>query len=121
MQKKIIWIFQILPLLMAMPLRTLADTLQNPLCSTPGCTVSILSLFSNLLQAAMYLGVPIAVLFVVLVGFKFVTARGDTAKIAEARRNFLYTVVGIGIFFGATLITEVIINTLRQFGVSFTF
>jgi hypothetical protein len=90
------------------------ETLQNPL----GGIDSICKLVNALLKAVMIIGVPIAVLFIVWAGFMFVLAQGNSEKLTKARSNFLYVIIGVGIFLGASLIASVIINTLTQLGVN---
>jgi len=88
-------------------------TLQNPLGVN-----SICDLIGLLLKAAIAIGIPIAVLFIVWAGFKFVAARGSPGELSEARSNLVATLIGIAIFVGASLIANVIIATLSQLGVN---
>lgn len=88
---------------------TTQSTVQNPL----GNINSACALIKALLGAAVAIGIPIAVLFIVWAGFKFVLARGNSEKLSEARQNMLYTVIGIGIFLGAWLLASVIANTVN--------
>jgi mannose/fructose/N-acetylgalactosamine-specific phosphotransferase system component IIC len=69
-----------------------------------------------LLTAAIQIGIPIAVLFIVYAGFKFVLARGSPEKLKEARQNFLWTIIGIAIFLGAWLLASVVANTVNALG-----
>lgn len=85
--------------------------LQNPLGVN-----SFQELVKKLLDAAIIIGIPIAVLFIVFAGFKFVLARGNPEALKIARRNLLWTIVGIAIFIGASLIAGVITSTLHQLG-----
>lgn len=78
---------------------------------------SICGLIKGLLDAAIVIGIPIAVLFIVYAGLKFVLARGKSAELIVARTNFLYTIVGIAIFLGSWVIIEVIVNTVKALGV----
>lgn len=87
------------------------NMLQNPLGVN-----SICQLINLLLKAALVIGIPIAVLFIVYAGLKFVLARGAPGELSEARANLVATLIGIGIFVGATLIANVIIATLAQLG-----
>lgn len=89
-----------------------SPTLLNPLGVT-----SFSALVEKLLNAAILIGIPIAVLFIVLAGFKFVFAQGNPDALKKARHNFLYTVIGIAIFVGASLIATVITKTLSELGV----
>lgn len=86
--------------------------LENPLSVNSFC-----SLILKLLEVVILIGIPIAILFIVWAGFKFVVAQGKPQAIADARRNFLNVIIGIAIFVGASLIANVIINTLRDLGV----
>ncbi len=87
-------------------------TLQNPLGVNSFCGLVI-----KLVQAVMVIGIPIAVLFIVWAGLKFVLAQGKPDAIKQARSNFFHVVIGIGIFVGASLIANVIVNTLQDLGV----
>ncbi len=87
-------------------------TLDNPLGVNSFCGLVI-----KLVQAVTVIGIPIAVLFIVWAGFKFVLARGNPGELKTARANFLAVIIGIGIFIGATLIANVIVNTLKDLGV----
>lgn len=86
-------------------------TVPNPLAASSFC-----GLIKNILQAAIAIGIPVAVLFIVYAGFKFVLARGNPEKLAEARMNFLWTVIGIAIFLGAWLLANVVANTVNALG-----
>ena len=87
------------------------------LCNPLGKITSFPQLIEAVLNALFIIGVPVAVLFVVLAGFRFVWARGNPEKLKDAKRNLLFTIVGIAIFFGAVLITKVIVGTLERVGV----
>lgn len=82
----------------------------NPLGNKDIC-----GLIGGILKAIMLIGLPISVLFIVYSGFKFVTAQGNTDKLKEARENFLYTIIGIAVFFGAWVIVGVLTGTINQF------
>jgi len=88
------------------------QTLQNPLGVNSFC-----ELIGVVLQAAIAIGIPIAVLFIVWAGFKFILARGSPGELSEARSNLIATIIGIAIFLGASLIANVIIGTLHELGV----
>ena len=90
-----------------------ATSLQNPLKVTNFC-----DLLKIVLQAILIIGMPVAVVFLVIVGFKFILAQGNPEKIKEAQKNFLHTVIGIAIFLGAWTIAKVIAATLAGLGAS---
>lgn len=87
--------------------------LVNPLKATNFCV-----LIKTILDAILIIGMPIAVVFLVWVGFKFILAQGNPGKLAEAQKNFLFTIIGIGIFLGAWTIAKIIASTLQGLGVS---
>ncbi len=86
-------------------------TLINPLSVNNFC-----DLLKIVLDAILLIGMPIAVLFLVYVGFSFIVARGKPEAIGKAQKNFLYTVIGIAIFLGAWTIAKVIQSVLVGLG-----
>ena len=89
-----------------------SQKITNPL----GNINSFCGLIKAILQAVISIGIPIAVLFIVYAGFKFVLAMGNPVKLDEARKNLMYTLIGIGIFLGAWLLALVIANTVNSLG-----
>jgi hypothetical protein len=89
-------------------------TLDNPLGAGNN---SVCKLVVGLLKAALVIGIPIAILFIVWAGLQFVLAQGKPDKLTKARENFLNVIIGIAIFVGSSLIASVIVNTLQQLGV----
>src|SRR3989338_11156350 len=88
--------------------------LQNPLKNIS----NFCQLIKVVLQAILVIGVPIAVVFLVIVGFKFIIARGNPAELEKAKADFLHTVIGIAIFIGAWAIAKLIAATLAALGAS---
>jgi len=84
-------------------------TLINPL----GDINSFEQLITAILDAAFIIGLPVAVLFIAVAGFRFVWARGNPGQLESAKKNLLYTVVGIGIFFGAWTLAKIIEATIE--------
>jgi len=82
--------------------------LQNPLRSI----CSFEDFVELLLQAVIRIGLPIAVLFIVYAGFLFVTAQGNVTKLEEAKRTFLYTIIGVTIFLGSWALALIVKNTI---------
>jgi hypothetical protein len=81
----------------------------NPLISSDISVIVI-----TILKTVAQLGFAVAAIFLVYSGFLFITAQGDTTKLEKARSNFLWTVIGLGIFLGAWAIAIIIRNTIRQ-------
>lgn len=84
-------------------------TLANPLGSKVN---NLPSFIYMILDIVFQIGVVVAVLALMYVGFMFVMARGDTSKLETARTAFLYTVIGIAVLLGAELVASVTSNTV---------
>ena len=65
----------------------------------------------------VYLGVALAILSIIWVGFLFVLAQGNPKKIEDARRYFFYIIIGLAVLISARVIVEIVENTLIQSGV----
>lgn len=83
-------------------------TLNNPLKFSSVC-----GFFKELFNAAIMLGVPVATLFIVWAGFKFVIARGNPEALKVARLNATYVAIGIAVFLGAWFLSQVIAATIK--------
>jgi hypothetical protein len=83
-------------------------SLTNPLKAQ-----SIQGFFLAILDILLVFALPIIVLFIMYAGFKYVTARGDANKIADAHQALLWSVIGGVIILGAKLIIDVIQNTVN--------
>lgn len=86
--------------------------LQNPIKAKN--VQELLFLITDLI---IFVGVIIAVLVFIFIGFKFVMAQGDAAALKEARSFFYGAVIGTAILISAKLIVEVLQNTLVTAGV----
>ncbi len=75
-------------------------TLKNPLGS--GATLN--SFVNDILKIVVRIGSIVVIFMLVYVGFLFVVAQGDPAKITTARNALLWTVVGALILLGAQAI-----------------
>jgi hypothetical protein len=91
--------------------QTNATTLANPLNVGSFC-----GLLKAIFAIAIQIGIPIAVVFVVYAGFKFVLARGNPEGLKKAKANLMFTLVGIALFFGAWFLAQIITNTLVELG-----
>jgi hypothetical protein len=58
-------------------------------------------------------GIPVAVLFIIWAGFKFVLAQGNPGALKKAQKNFLYTVAGIALFLAAWLLVVILGATVN--------
>ena len=86
--------------------------LVNPLAH--GSTLC--ELLNAVFSVTITLGIPIAVVFMVIAGLKFVLALGNPTGLKNAKKNFMYTVLGIALFVGAWFLAQVIARTLVQLG-----
>ncbi len=76
---------------------------------------SLEDLLVAILRIVIVLATPIVVLFIILAGFKYVTARGDAAKTKEATLALTYAVIGGILIIGAVAIAEIIGNIVEAF------
>lgn len=81
----------------------------NPLASK-----TFEQLVLSLSQIITYIGVPIAALFIIYSGLKFVTARGNEDKINDAKNGLLWAIVGTGILIGAWVIVRILESTVKS-------
>lgn len=72
-------------------------------------------LLNALVKAVVIIAAPIIVLFIILSGFKYVTAQGDPTKLAEAKRALVYSIIGAVIVIGSSAILEIVANTITAF------
>jgi hypothetical protein len=84
-------------------------TLCNPLTVNNFC-----DLIKAILGVIMTIGVPIAVLFLVWAGFKFIFARGNEEQLRVAKKNFMFVIIGIAVFLGAWTLASIISATIQQ-------
>ncbi len=85
-------------------------TLDNPITSN-----NIDELLVKILDIMMTIGLPIIIFFFIFSGFKFVLARGNPTKLEDAKRAFMWTVVGAAILLGAKVLASVIQGTVDIF------
>jgi len=85
--------------------------LTNPLSGID----SLEDLLVALLRVVVVLATPIVVLFIILAGFKYVTARGDVGKTKEATVALTYAIIGGVLIIGAVAIAEIIGNLVEAF------
>lgn len=97
------------------PLYALAATtdgkLNNPLNDAFS---TIPGFIAGALQALVMIALPILTLFIVYSGFLFVSARGNEHKLEDAKRNFMYVIIGALLILGAWIIAQLIAGTVAQ-------
>lgn len=90
---------------------SIAFKLKNPLSGTD----SIQGFLLNVLDAVVYIMIPVIVVMMIYAGFLFVTARGNSEKLGQAKNALLYTVIGAAIVLGAKGFALAIESTIKQF------
>lgn len=80
-------------------------------------TTNLMTLLQRILDFVIEIGSIIVILMLVYVGFLFVTARGEPAKITAARQALLWTIVGALILLGAKAIALGIEATVQALSV----
>lgn len=66
------------------------------------------------LRLFVLLALPVLAFFIVLAGFNFIFARGNSGKLDKAKMNFLYVIVGTCLVLGAWLLASLIGATITQ-------
>lgn len=84
-------------------------TFNNPLKSD-----SIQELVILLLDAAIQIGIVVAVVMFMLAGFKYITAYGDPGKVSDAHSMLAWTSVGLVVLTGSKALVEVLKNTIDK-------
>ena len=67
-----------------------------------------------ILRAIIAIGVPVLTFMLILTGFYYVTAMGDTSKIGKVHSMLQYTLYGAILILGAKVLHEILKNTLTQ-------
>ena len=68
-----------------------------------------------ILNVVVYIMYPIIVLMIVYTGFLFVSAQGNPAKLQEARRALIWTVIGALVILGSKALALAIKGTVQSF------
>ncbi len=100
------------------PIFSFADTINDASLIKEGKITNPIS-YNNIndfiraiLQGAIKIGIPIIALAIIYSGFLFVSARGNSEKLSEAKNALLYTCIGAAILLGAWAIAQLISNTI---------
>ena len=84
-------------------------SINNPLGSTNTLADFVSKILSDVVVPV---GAIILVIAIIYVGFLFVTAQGKEDKLKDAKKAFFYTIIGGAVLLGATLLADVITNTI---------
>jgi heme/copper-type cytochrome/quinol oxidase subunit 2 len=85
--------------------------LENPLAVD-----SLEQFLSEILKFIVRLGTIVVIVMIVVVGFMFVSARGNPEEIKKAREALLWTLVGAVILIGAEILANAIKATVEAIG-----
>lgn len=91
----------VLALQFAVPLLVLAQGAPTNLCQ-------VVDLIAKIARVLLVVLIAVAVLFVVLAAFKYLTASGDAEKVGEANKQILYAVVAVAVGLLATAVPTVV-------------
>ena len=76
---------------------------------------SIEGLLVAILNIIIILMIPIIVFFIILAGFKYVTAQGNASQVEDATRALTYAIIGGVLILGAVAISRIIANVVQSF------
>ena len=83
--------------------------LQNPI-KYPSIDAFLLQIVTIVVQY----GALLVVFFIVYAGFQFVTAQGNTEKLASAKKTLVWVIVGAFVLLGVYVLKAAICGTLQQ-------
>ena len=91
------------------------DCQKGFLCNPLKAEFSSIPLFiAGSLKVLVMIALPVIVLFFVIAGFKFISAQGNPSKLEEARKNFVWVVVGALLIRGSWVLATLIAATVSQ-------
>ena len=93
------------------PALVFATDIGNPL--NPNFS-TIPNFISGVLKIMVQVGLPIVALFLLIAGYKFASAGGNSHKLDEAKENFMYVIIGSLLILGAWVLATLIGNTVTQ-------
>jgi hypothetical protein len=75
---------------------------------------SIQGFVEGFLRAIVMIAIPLITIFIVYAGFLFISARGNSGKLNEAKNNFMYVIMGAILILSAWVLATLIGGTVRQ-------
>ncbi len=103
-------------LALAVPILAFADTCASgstTLCNPLGYT-SLITFLQKILSLVAQIGLPVIVLFIVFIGFRFIAAEGKPEKLKEVQSLFFWALVGALLVLGAWTLAQAIQGTVTQ-------
>lgn len=89
-----------------------ANTSFNIKLENPVKAENIMDLVNILADLFLTVASILAVLYLIWLGLQYVLAKGDSNRIKDLHTNFMYTVIGIAVIFGAKVLVEILKNTI---------
>ncbi len=86
----------------------------DKICNPLGKGANLDSIIKKILSGINVVAAMVVTFFIILGGFKYVTAMGDESKITEAHNMLKWTVIGAAILFGAQVIANIIQTTVTE-------
>ncbi|HEU5114754.1 MAG TPA: hypothetical protein VFT82_03235 [Candidatus Paceibacterota bacterium] len=74
---------------------------------------SISDLIYQVVQVVVDFSYVIIAFFLLLSGFKFITAQGSDSKLEDAKKTFFYTIIGAALVIGAQVIVSVLQSVFK--------
>ncbi len=114
----------ILGLGMLAPVTALASTPKQDVCNTltnnsssdcsqtPAGSVSIGSLIKTVINLMSWAVGVVAVVMIIVGGFKYVTAAGDSNKLTSARNTLTYAIIGLVVVAFSQIFVQFVLNKL---------
>lgn len=95
-----------------LPVLAFAQTFEFP---NPLKAQTFLDLVNAVARAVQEVALPFAVVAIIFVGFRFVSASaaGKPEAVAKARALFLWVLVGTAIIVGASILAQAVVNTVK--------
>ena len=62
------------------------------------------------------IAIPIVVMFLIYAGFLFVSARGNTKQLEDAKKTFYWTIIGAAVVVGARALAEATVHFAQSLG-----
>jgi hypothetical protein len=96
------------------PVPTKGGPCGDKICNPLGKGANLDSIIKKILSGINVVAAMVVTFFIILGGFKYVTAMGDEKKITDAHNMLKWTVIGAAILFGAQVIANIIQTTVTE-------
>jgi hypothetical protein len=110
----------------ALPAMALADTSKSTVCTALGsdanCTTdphgstNLNSVIKTIVNILSWVVGIVAVIMIIIAGFRYVTAGGDSSNVASAKNTLIYAIVGLVVAASAQIIVHFVLNQVNNNG-----